>query len=121
MSKYTYAEEYFRVVDMAFFDDTLELEWRKPINSLEEKGVFFTICEWIDEYIPEEDDMESVYDNIHGWRENVKGGSFNPDENFDLYDPEGRLSLSDFILNGNCVFAEVTDNEYGVIGYIRLN
>lgn len=88
---------------------------------LEENGVFFTILKWIDERIPEEEDLRAVYDNIHGWRENVFGGSFNPDEDIPPYDAQNRLVLSDFILDGNLVLAEVTDNKYReVVGYIVL-
>lgn len=82
--------------------------------------VFFTILKWIDEHIPEED-LKAVYDNIHGWRENVFGGSFNPDEDIPLYDPQNRLVMSDFILDWNFVLAEITDNKYGKeVGYIVL-
>lgn len=122
MSKCEYAKQFCESRGYAFFDTTLELEWRKPVNSLEEKGAFFVICEWIHERIEDENDVEDIYDNIHGWRENVKGGSFNPDDPFELWDIDKRLILSDFILNGTCVFAEVTDRKYNeVVGYIRLN
>lgn len=121
MSKYEYAKEFCKSRDFDYFEPDLELEWRKPTNSLEEKGVFFVICEWIWENT-EEDDLQYIYDNIHGYRENIYGGSFNPDEDFKLYDIEERLELSDFILNGTCVFAEITDTELKeVVGYIRLN
>ena len=117
-----YAKEFCEKRGYDFFDADMELEWRKPINSLEERGVFFVICEWIWENLDHEDDLEGIYNNVHGWRENVKGGSFNVDDNFKLYDIEERLEISDFILNGTCVYAEVTDAEYDkVVGYIRLN
>ena len=122
MSKSKYAREYCESKDYDFFDATMKLEWRKPVNSLEERGVFFVICEWVHENVEGEDDLESIYDNIHGWRSNVKGGSFNVDDGFMLYDIDNRLALTDFILNGTVVFAEVTDYEYNeVVGYIRLN
>ena len=106
-----YAKEYCDSVGIAFFDK----------DYMEEKGVFFTILKWIDEHISEEEDLKAVYDNIHGWLENVFGGSFNPDEDIPLYDPQNRLVLSDFILDGNLVLAEVTDNKYGKeVGYIAL-
>lgn len=122
MSKSKYAREYCESKDYDFFDATMKLEWRKPVNGLEERGVFFVICEWVHENVEGEDDLESIYDNIHGWRSNVKGGSFNVDDGFMLYDIDNRLALTDFILNGTVVFAEVTDYEYNeVVGYIRLN
>lgn len=121
MSKYEYAREFCESRDFDYFDAEMELEFRKPINGLEEKGVFFVICKWIFENT-EEDDLNYIYDNVHGWRENVYGGSFNPDDNFKLYDIDERLELSDFILNGTCVYAEITDTEYKeIVGYIRLN
>lgn len=122
MSKCEYAREYCENRELDFFDKTTELEWRKPINSLEEKGVFFVICEWIHKNIEGEDDLESIYNNVHVWRSNVNGGSFNVDDGFMLYDIENRLALTDFILNGTVIYAELTDYEYNeAVGYIRLN
>ena len=122
MSKYEYARKFCESRDFDYFDVDTELEWRKPINNLEEKGVFFVICEWIWENLEWEDDMEGIYNNIHGYRSNVRGGSFNTDDGFKLYDIEERLELTDFILNGTVVYAEITDMEYKeVVGYIRLN
>ena len=122
MSKSEYAREFCNSRGFGFCDTSEELVWRKPINSLEEKGVFFVICEWIWENLEWEDDLESIYLNIHGWRDNVKGGSFNVNDNFKLYDTEERLELSDFILSNSCVFAEVRDTKYNeVVGYICLN
>ena len=122
MSKCKYARKYCEDRGFDFFDKTTELEWRKPINSLEEKGVFFVICEWIYENVEGEDDLESIYNNVHGWRSNVYGGSFNVDDDFMLYDIEERLALTDFIINGTVVYAELTDYEYNEpVGYIRLN
>ena len=122
MSKYEYAREFCESRDFDYFGVDTELEWRKPINNLEEKGVFFVICEWIWENLEWEDDMEGIYNNIHGYRSNVYGGSFNTDDGFKLYDIEERLELTDFILNGTVVYAEITDTEYKeVVGYIRLN
>lgn len=116
-----YAKEYCDSAGFAFFAKDYKPEYRRPVSTLEENGVFFTILKWIDEHIPEEEDLKAVYDNIHGWRENVFGGSFNPDEDIPLYDPQNRLVLSDFILDGNLVLAEVTDNKYGEeVGYIVL-
>ena len=116
-----YTKEYCDSVGFAFFAKDYKPEYRRPVSILEENGVFFTILKWIDEHIPEEEDLRAVYDNIHGWRENVFGGSFNPDKDIPLYDPQNRLVLSDFILDGNLVLAEVTDNKYGAeVGYIVL-
>ena len=122
MSKCKYARKYCENKGFDFFDKTTELEWRKPINSLEEKGVFFVICEWIYENVEGENDLESIYNNVHSWRSNVYGGSFNVDDGFKLYDIEERLALTDFIINGTVVYAELTDYEYNEpVGYIRLN
>ena len=122
MNKYEYVKGFCKSRNFDYFDVDTELEWRKPINSLEEKGVFFVICEWIWENLEWEDDLESIYNNIHGYRSNVKGGSFNTDDGFKLYDIEERLELTDFILNGTVVYAEITDIEHKeVVGYIRLN
>ena len=116
-----YAKEYCDSSGFAFFAKDYKPEYRRPVSTLEENGVFFTILKWIDEHIPEEEDLRAVYDNIHGWRENVFGGSFNPNEDIPLYDPQNRLVLSDFILDGNLVLAEITDNKYGAdVGYIVL-
>lgn len=116
-----YAKEYCDSVGFAFLAKYHKPDYRKPVSAVEENGVFFTILKWIDEHIPEEEDLRAVYDNIHGWRENVFGGSFNPDEVIPLYDPQNRLVLSDFILDGNLVLAEITDNKYGKeVGYIVL-
>ena len=116
-----YSKDYCDSVGFAFLANDYKPEYRRPVSILEENGVFFTILKWIDERIPEEEDLRAVYDNIHGWRENVFGGSFNPDEDIPLYDSQNRLVLSDFILDGNLVLAEVTDNKYReVVGYIVL-
>ena len=116
-----YATEYCDSVGFVFFDEDYIPDYRKPVSTLEENGVFFTILKWINEHIPEEEDIKAVYDNIHGWRENVFGGSFNPDEDIPLYDPQNRLVMSDFILDWNFVLAEITDNKYGKeVGYIVL-
>ena len=116
-----YAKEYCDSAGFVFFAKDYKPEYRRPVSILEENGVFFTILKWIDEHIPEEEDLRAVYYNIHGWRENVFGGSFNPDEDIPLYDPQNRLVLSDFILDVNLVLAEVTDNKYGEeVGYIVL-
>lgn len=121
MNASLYAKEYCDSVGFAFFAKDYKPDYRKPIGTVEENGVFFTILKWIGTHIPEEENLRAVYDNIHGWRENVFGGSFNPDDNIPLYDPQNRLVLSDFILDRDLVLAEVTDNKYGKeVGYIVL-
>ena len=115
-------ENIVRIWNLISLTKQLNLNGEKPINSLEEKGVFFVICEWIHENIEGEDDLESIYKNIHVWRSNVNGGSFNVDDGFMLYDIENRLTLTDFILNGTVIYAELTDYKYNeVVGYIRLS
>ena len=95
--------------------------WRKPSNGIEAEGVIWMASKWIAENIPEET-IEGAYDNIHGWRDNYKGGSFNVDENFRLYDTREILEISDVILCGSCVYLEVWNTEEDkAVGYISIN
>ena len=95
--------------------------WRKPSNGIEAEGVIWMASKWIAENIPEET-VEGAYDNIHGWRDNYKGGSFNIDENFRLYDTREILEISDVILCGSCVYLEVWNTEEDkAVGYISIN
>ena len=95
--------------------------WRKPSNGIEAEGVIWMASKWIAENIPEET-VEGAYDNIHGWRDNYKGGSFNVDENFRLYDTREILEISDVILCGSCVYLEVWNTEEDkAVGYISIN
>ena len=96
-------------------------DWRKPSNGIEAEGVIWMASKWIAENIPEET-IEGAYDNIHGWRDNYKGGSFNVDENFRLYDTREILEISDVILCGSCVYLEVWNTEEDkAVGYISIN
>lgn len=95
--------------------------WRKPSNGIEAEGVIWMASKWIAENIPEET-IKGAYDNIHGWRDNCKGGSFNVDENFRLYDTREILEISDVILCGSCVYLEVWNTEEDkAVGYISIN
>lgn len=95
--------------------------WRKPSNGIEAEGVIWMASKWIAENIPEET-VEGAYDNIHGWRDNYKGGSFNVDENFRLHDTREILEISDVILCGSCVYLEVWNTEEDkAVGYISIN
>ena len=116
-----YAKEYCDSVGFVFFDEDYIPDYREPVSTLEENGVFFTILKWINEHIPEEEDLKAVYDNIHGWRENVFGGSYSGISSSGLNDPPNTLVMSDFILDWNFVLTEITDNKYGKeVGYIAL-
>ena len=123
MNTNNYATEYLQNrFDDNFFLPNKVTEWRKPSNSLEANGVFFNICFWVSNNIQEEYNWERIYNNIHGWRDNVYGGSFNPDYNYPLYDNENRLEITDFILQHNSVYAEVTDTKKDkVVGYILIS
>lgn len=95
--------------------------WRKPTNGIEAEGVLWMASKWIAEHLPEET-IEGAYDNIHGWRDNCKGGSFNVDENFRLYDTREILEINDVILCGSCVYLEVWNTEEDkAVGYISIN
>ena len=123
MNTNNYATEYLQNrFDDNFFLPNKVTEWREPSNSLEVDGVFFNICFWVSINIQEVYSWERIYNNIHVWRDNVYGGSFNPDYNYPLYDNENRLEITDFILQYNSVYAEVTDTETDkVVGYILIS
>ena len=105
-----------------FFLPSCVTDWRQPVSSLETYGVFFLVCNWVTQQLDIEEDFMDVYDNLNGWRDNHKGGSFNPHDDYPLYDKEDRLYVTDFVLQGPNVFAEITDKETDrVVGYILIH
>lgn len=120
MDNYTrdYLTEQF---DVAVFDADEVTEWRKPINGIEAEGVVYMAARWIEDNLYGED-IQSAYDNIYGWRDNMMGGSFNVVDNFRLFDPEEILEIDDVILKGNCVYLEVYNTDLDkAVAYIRIN
>lgn len=94
---------------------------RPPSNSLENYGAMLKICLWIEDNICGES-MREAFCNVYSWRDNSFGGSFDVNYDYELDDPEDRLLVSGFILNGMCVHAEITDTETDeVVGYILIN
>ena len=123
-SENNYAVEYLcnRFDTSNFFYPSQVTEWRPPKSSLEADGVFFNICYWVTHNIDGEYDWDEVFNNTNGWRNNYKGGSFNVHDNYKLYDPEGKLEVTDFILQDYSVYAEITDTTTDtVVGYIYIS
>lgn len=115
-----YVREHLDGYDVFEVEDITD--WRAPRNTIETNGVIYMAANWICENLVDCGDIKEAYDNIHGWRDNVKGGSFNIDDNFKFYDAEDRLEISDVILNGNCVYLEVWDTEENcAVAYIRVD
>ena len=116
-----YTREFLSKFDNPIFEASEITEWRKPSNGIEEEGVLWMAAKWIEDNLYEET-MQGAYDNIHGWRDNYKGGSFNCDDNFELYDRKEILEISDVILSGNCVYLEVWNSEIDkAVAYIGIN
>ena len=116
-----YTREFLSKFDNPIFEASEITEWRKPSNGIEEEGVLWMAAKWIEDNLYEET-MQGAYDNIHGWRDNYKRGSFNCDDNFELYDRKEILEISDVILSGNCVYLEVWNSEIDkAVAYIGIN
>lgn len=118
-------DEYTREFLSRYGDRILEpgdvTEWRKPRNGIEAEGVLWMAAKWIEDNLPEET-MQYAYDNIHGWRHNNKGGSFNIDDHYELYDRRDILKICDVILCGECVYLEVWNKELDkAVAYIGIN
>ena len=107
----------------AIFEPQEVQNWRKPINSIEAEGVYWMFSKWITDKLYFYDyTMEDVYDNIHPWRDNQKGGSFNLDENYKLLDQNDVLEINDVILSENGVYLEIYNVELDKpVDYIKIN
>lgn len=116
-----YTREFLSKFDNPIFEASEITEWRKPLSGIEEEGVLWMAAKWIEDNLYEET-MQGAYDNIHGWRDNYKGGSFNCDDNFELYDRKEILEIGDVVLCGNCVYLEVWNSEIDkAVAYIGIN
>lgn len=95
---------------------------RAPHNTLENEGVLFVASRWIVNNLITDDDIKDVYDNFHGYRSGVGGGSFDLDDNYKIYGEEERFEISHAVLNGDCVYLIVLDTKQDkYVAAIRIN